>query len=87
MEKNPANRLGSRGGLEEVLQHPWFAELDHEKLLDKCIEAPVKPQLSADILDVSNFDSTFTGEEALVSSVPANKLSTIQNNAKTFENF
>ena len=87
LEKNPAIRLGTRGGLEEVLAHPWFAELDHEKMLDKCIEAPVKPQLSADVLDVSNFDQAFTGEEALVSSVPANKLSTIQNNASTFANF
>ena len=41
LEKNPAIRLGTRGGLEEVLAHPWFAELDHEKMLDKCIEAPV----------------------------------------------
>ena len=70
-----------------MLAHPWFAELDHEKLLDKCIQAPFRPELSQDVLDVSNFDSTFTGEEALVSSVPANKLSTIQNNARTFENF
>lgn len=43
LEKNPANRLGSRGGLEEVLSHPWFAELDHEKILDKRVEAPMKP--------------------------------------------
>ena len=43
LEKNPANRLGSRSGLEEVLAHPWFAELDHEKILDKRVEAPMKP--------------------------------------------
>jgi len=46
LEKQPANRLGTRGGLEEVLAHPWFAELDHEKILDRRIEAPVRPQLT-----------------------------------------
>lgn len=46
LEKNPANRLGSQGGLEEVLSHPWFIELDNEKILDKRIEAPVRPTLS-----------------------------------------
>lgn len=80
LEKNPANRLGSRGGLEEVLTHPWFAELDHEKILERRIEAPVRPTLSADVFDVSNFDSTFTTEDALVSVVPAGKMPTIQNN-------
>jgi len=82
LEKNPANRLGSRGGLEEVLAHPWFAELDHEKIIDRRIEAPVKPTLSADVFDVSNFDSTFTTEDALVSVIPAGKMPTIQNNAR-----
>ena len=71
------NRLGSRGGLEEVLQHPWFAELDHEKILDKRVEAPMKPQLTADIFDVSNFDGTFTSEDAIVSMIPAGKMPTI----------
>ena len=71
------NRLGSRGGLEEVLQHPWFAELDHEKILDKRVEAPMKLQLTADIFDVSNFDGTFTSEDAIVSMIPAGKMPTI----------
>jgi hypothetical protein len=70
-----------------VLAHPWFQELDHEKILDRRIEAPVRPQLSEDILDVSNFDSTFTSEDAMVSVVPAGKMPTIQNNASQFENF
>jgi len=33
LEKNPANRLGTKGGIEEVLAHPWFAEEDVEKIL------------------------------------------------------
>ena len=72
--------MGTRGGLEEVLAHPWFAELDHEKILDRRIEAPVRPQLTQDVFDVSNFDSTFTQEAALVSVVEASKMATINNN-------
>ena len=39
-----------------MLAHPWFAELDHEKILDRRIEAPVRPTLSENVFDVSNFD-------------------------------
>lgn len=70
-----------------MLAHPWFAELDHEQILDRRVEAPVKPQLSQDVFDVSNFDSTFTQEAAEVTMVPAGKMSTIQNNASQFVNF
>ena len=61
--------------------------MDQEKILDRRIEAPVRPELSDDVLDVSNFDSAFTQEDAMVSVVPAGKLPTIQNNAQQFENF
>ena len=87
LEKNAQNRLGTRGGIDEVLQHPWLADLDIDKIMERSLEPPVKPQLSKDILDVSNFDAAFTGEEALVSVVPSNKLSKIQNNANQFVNF
>ena len=70
-----------------MLAHPWLAELDHEKILAKRVEAPVRPQLSSDICDVSQFDSTFTQEDALVSVIPAGKMPTIQNNARQFDNF
>lgn len=70
-----------------MLAHPWFQELDHEKILDRRIEAPVRPTLSQDVFDVSNFDSTFTTEDALVSVVPAGKMATINTNRDKFENF
>jgi len=64
-----------------------LAGLDHEKILEKSIEAPVKPQLSKDALDVTNFDAAFTSEEATVSVIPASKMNKIQNNAGQFANF
>ena len=53
LNKNEADRLGTRGGIEEVLSHPWLDELDADSILEKTIEAPVKPELTADPLDVS----------------------------------
>jgi serum/glucocorticoid-regulated kinase 2 len=56
LEKEPANRLGSKNGLEEILAHPWFSSLEIGKLVEKSIDAPFKPKLSEDVMDVSNFD-------------------------------
>jgi hypothetical protein len=44
--------MGSKDGIREILKHPWLEEFDHEKLLKMKIEAPFKPQLSANVLDV-----------------------------------
>ena len=74
LEKEPMNRLGSKEGIEEILRHPFFSDLNIEDLLGKRITSPFKPKLSEDVLDVSNFDSQFTSEEAMHSVIPAQKL-------------
>ena len=35
LTKNASDRLGAAGGSEEILQHPWFADLDKDALLNK----------------------------------------------------
>lgn len=35
LDKNPKTRLGTVGGLEEIMNHAWFATLDKEALLKK----------------------------------------------------
>lgn len=87
MEKDPANRLGTKEGLDEIMKHPFFSNLDFDKLVAKEIEPPFKPKLSADLLDVSNFDSQFTSEEAINSVVPTAKLDSIKRNQLAFEGF
>ena len=74
MEKDPANRLGSQNGIQEILEHPFFSNIDFDKLVNKEIEAPFKPKLSDDVMDVSNFDQQFTSEEAINSVIPASKM-------------
>jgi len=67
LSKNPAQRLGTNGGLEEILSHPWFNDLNKEALERKEIPMEFKPKLGSNIEDVSNFDKQFTKEEVIVS--------------------
>ena len=70
MEKDPVNRLGVKDDLDEIIKHPWLQSLNFSDLIEKKIEAPFKPKLSVDLLDVSNFDTQFTSEEAINSVIP-----------------
>lgn len=87
LQKDPAKRLGTQNGLKDILSHPWFDCLDKEKILKKTIEAPMKPTLNKDMLDVSNFDSTFTSEEAIISVVNAKKVAQVNKQKEKFANF
>ena len=51
LEKKPENRLGTQGGLDEVLAHPWFAEIDPKTILSKEYPSPMKPILSENQFD------------------------------------
>ena len=51
------------------------------------IEAPFKPTLSDNSLDVTNFDKTFTNEEAIVSVIQPQKMNKVNANADSFKNF
>ena len=54
--------------------------IEKEKILAKRVEAPVRPQLSSNMFDVSQFDSTFTQEAAEVTMVEQSAMRTIKNN-------
>ena len=87
LEKDPMNRLGSKEGMTEVMRHPFFSDLNLDELVSKRLHPPFKPKLSEDVLDVSNFDSQFTSEEAINSVIPAQKLDQIRKNMEQFEDF
>lgn len=87
MEKDPANRLGSKNGLEEVISHPFLASMDFEKMIKKELDSPFKPKLTTDVFDVSNFDQQFTSEEAINSVIPNSKLDQIKMHKNQFEGF
>ena len=70
LSKKPADRLGTKGDIEEILAHPWFADLDVKQVESREINPEFKPKLSQNILDVQNFDKMFTSEEAEHSVLP-----------------
>ena len=38
--KNPKNRLGSQADAEDILAHPWFKDLNREKMMKKEVIVP-----------------------------------------------
>jgi len=55
LEKDRKLRLGQSDDCDEVLKHPFFKDIDLDKLIKKEIEPPFKPELKGQI-DLSNFD-------------------------------
>lgn len=48
LSKKREERLGFNGGAKEIISHPFFAELDLEKLQKFDVVPPFKPDLSSD---------------------------------------
>ncbi|KAG7196183.1 uncharacterized protein KQ657_000195 [Scheffersomyces spartinae] len=59
LQKDPKNRLNSAG---EIKAHPFFKDIDWQKLLNKTYLPPFKPNVE-NLLDTLNFDSDFTNEK------------------------
>lgn len=48
LEKDRKLRLGQDNGVEDILGHPWFADLDIKKIIAKEIEAPHIPKVRSE---------------------------------------
>ena len=44
LKKKPDERLGTKGGLDEILQHPWFKELDIQQMMGKTAATQTLPE-------------------------------------------
>jgi len=86
LEKDRKKRLGSKGDADELLNHPWFAEIDMNKLLKKQIEAPFRPKVEQ-AFDLSNFDEKFIKLDAAESMLPEEGIQKIEAKKDAFENF
>lgn len=45
LSKDPKTRLGTTGDIDEILQHPWFADVNLDDLMNKKIPSPYIPQV------------------------------------------
>ena len=59
LNRNPKHRLGANRDAEELMQHPFFADVDWDALGRKNLVPPFKPRLTG-VADTSNFDPEFT---------------------------
>jgi len=83
LTRDPALRLGTRGG-DEVKGHPWFSDLQWDKLIKKEIEPPFKPKVRS-VDDTSQIDPQFTRERPVDSVMETSVLSeSVQNNFSGF---
>ena len=48
--RNHKERIGSKGDMEEVLAHPFFAGIDREKILKREIIAEYRPIVTSEDL-------------------------------------
>lgn len=55
LAKDPSKRLGSQRGAEEIKEHPFFADIDWDKMMKKQIPTPYKPLLDSKD-DTKHFD-------------------------------
>ena len=44
LRKDKSARLGASGDAEEILQHPWFADIDRDTLMAKSLTPPFMPK-------------------------------------------
>lgn len=82
LDKNPKKRLGSNGGIDEILAHPFFESLNLEKLLKKELVPPYKPEIGDDL---RFFDQKLTSKEEFQESViDQNNVNLIKKNQNIF---
>lgn len=70
LNKDPKKRMGATNGIEEILAHDWFKNIEIDRLINKELDAPFIPKLTENLEDVSNFDDEFTNEALTQSIIP-----------------
>ena len=69
LDKNRHTRLGHNNDMDEILTHPFFADLNIEQLLAKQIQAPFVPTVRNE-RDLRHFDQEVTGQGLAESILP-----------------
>eukprot|EP00343_Euplotes_focardii_P008833 CAMPEP_0205825342 /NCGR_PEP_ID=MMETSP0206-20130828/24824_1 /ASSEMBLY_ACC=CAM_ASM_000279 /TAXON_ID=36767 /ORGANISM="Euplotes focardii, Strain TN1" /LENGTH=219 /DNA_ID=CAMNT_0053124297 /DNA_START=713 /DNA_END=1372 /DNA_ORIENTATION=+ len=87
LEKDPTKRLGYENGIDEIISHPWFKEIDIDMLLNRQLEAPFIPKLSEDLTDVSHFDKEFTSTSLEQSFIPKADMRAVEKYNNDFSDF
>jgi len=86
LKKDRKHRLGSNGGAEEILKHPWFKSVDINAIENQTCKPPFMPSFKNK--DATAYFEADNGYEAMTDTVlPAEKLQSIKSNANAFAGF
>lgn len=86
LKKDRKERLGQQRGVDEILSHPWFADIDLDDLLAKRIPSPYIPKIEG-ARDLSNFDVEVTSQKLQESILPEESINIIMDNKDAFKDF
>ena len=87
LEKNPKNRIGCHDGdADELRAHPWFSDINWEKVGTMTHEAIFKPKVKGKE-DVSCIDKLFTKEGLQETLVDPSALTAKEKDAAHFQGF
>jgi len=87
LNRDPKKRLGSENDLDEIKEHPFFEDVDWDKLNKRQLTCSFQPKIKSD-LDTDNFEDTFTSEEVVDSVVDGSALSqTLTGHTEDFDGF
>lgn len=82
LQRDPTKRLGYYSA-DEIKNHPWFKDIDWDKLYRKEIEPPYRPSVK-DEMSTEQIDPEFTSVVPAVTPTPVNAVLTDQS---AFQNF
>ena len=72
--------------MDDILGHPWFADLDIDSLLAKKEPSPYVPKIEGK-KDLSNFDAEVTNESLKESILPEDAINMIMDKKDAFKDF
>ena len=84
LNKDRTQRLGANG-IDEILAHPWFADLNMEQLIAKQLTPPYVPRVTEDL---AYFDKNLVAQTEVNDTIlSASQRSVINKDAHQFEGF
>jgi len=87
LEKDRKKRLGAVKDIDEILGHPWFADLNIQDILDKKMTSPYIPEVKG-ATDLQNFDKEVVqGSKLEESFVTRDKVKVIEKSDNLFKEF
>ena len=78
LAKDPKDRLGSKGGVKEILAHPWFNDIIEDEIINKKKKSPYIPEVKENLF---YFDPMLTAAKNITDSVlPRERVQLIKEN-------